>query len=91
MLSQLMEKAESGDIESIRLLYREATDSGMKPMQEHWALKGALAGDPQFLGVYSEYFVAMPPERRERVLSALKESKNSNADELLRQLVSRRP
>jgi hypothetical protein len=67
----LMSAAFNGDVKAIRVLYDEAKSSGVRPMEEHWAMEGALRGDHALQLAYRELFSQMEANRRAAVLQGI--------------------
>lgn len=72
-LDATMVSAGKGDIDAIRKLYEIAKVEKVRPMEEHWALQGAMKGDRNLRLAYSELFAQMDQERQRRVLAQIKE------------------
>lgn len=51
-LERLIDRAYSGEIEAVAALYRINKQKRIDPLEEYWALKGALLGDA---GIQKEY------------------------------------
>jgi len=73
-LEKLNDRAYAGEIDAIRTLYNSAKRDGVKPMEELWAMRGALAGDAGLRTAYIEIFrTRIDIERQNRLLSSFRE------------------
>lgn len=73
-LERLIVRGHAGELDAIKSLYEQANKDGVKPMEELWALEGALAGDKALRVVYVEIFkTQIDAERQQRLLSSIKE------------------
>lgn len=73
-LEQLTARAKDGHLDAISQLYDRAKREGVKPLQEHWSLEGALRGDKDLRSAFIEAFeTRISPERQERILSTIRE------------------
>ena len=71
---KLIVRGHAGELDAIKTLYEQAKKDGVKPMEELWALEGALAGDKALRVVYVEIFkTQIDAERQQRLLSSIKE------------------
>jgi hypothetical protein len=74
-LERLTDAAAAGDLDAIEALYMKAERDGVQPMQEHWALEGALRGDRNMRMAYVELFNSrIEPARQQSVLAAIQNS-----------------
>lgn len=73
-LEQLTDRASAGQLDAIATLYERARKDGVVPMEEHWALEGALRGDKALRVAYGEIFRSrIDADRQKRLLSLIKE------------------
>lgn len=74
-LEALTPRAMAGDLGAIKALYQRAKTEGVQPMEEHWAMEGALRGDKALREAYVEVFHAriMDADRKQRLLAAMKD------------------
>jgi len=83
----LLASAQTGDPKSIRELYRQAEADRVAPMAEHWAYRGALAGDRAMRLAYVEIFRSrIDSQRQQKVIASLEASTMPGAACLLAQL-----
>ena len=74
-LETLTERAEAGQLDAINLLYQRAKAESVAPLEEYWALEGALQGDTNLCGAYVEIFkTRIEKERKERLLGMIAEN-----------------
>jgi hypothetical protein len=74
----LVEKANSGDIDSIKALYYHNRSLGVLALAEHWALAGAGFGDAEMMKAYASLFRTFSDEKKLNLLSQLKRDANFN-------------
>lgn len=70
---KLNAEAANGNLAAISALYVQAKSDGVRPMEEHWALEGALRGDGALRSAFAGYFKSMDPARQQRVLGQIRE------------------
>ena len=71
-LEMLTTRAGAGQLDAINELYQRAKAEGVQPMEEHWALEGALHGDKRLREVYVEIFkTRIDADRKKRLLAAI--------------------
>ncbi|WP_230181203.1 hypothetical protein [Aquabacterium sp. CECT 9606] len=71
-VKSLLALAEQGDLLAIRELYVKASSDGVTPMVEHWALEGAIRGDPKLREDFILLFGRMDVGRKGQLLSVLR-------------------
>ena len=70
----LTKRAEAGQLDAINLLYQRAKAESVAPLEEYWALEGALQGDKKLCGAYVEIFkTRIEKERKKRLLGMIAE------------------
>ena len=71
-LEALTTRAGAGQLDAINMLYQRAKVEGVQPMEEHWALEGALHGDKRLREVYVEIFkTRVDADRKQRLLTVI--------------------
>lgn len=71
-LEALTSRAVAGQLDAINVLYQRAKAEGVQPMEEHWALEGALQGDKSLRRAYVEMFkTRIDADRQQRLLAGI--------------------
>jgi hypothetical protein len=84
----LLASAERGDVKAIRTLYDRAVLDHVSPMIEHWALKGALAGDEPMRCLYLKIFrTKMELERQKNIVAHIRSESKAPGAALLLELL----
>lgn len=78
-IEKLLERVDKGELEAIAALYRLNKQKGITPLEEYWALKGALLGDSGFQKVYVTLFKSrMNPTEQQRVINSIDSGRESS-------------
>lgn len=73
-LEALTTRAMAGQLDAINALYQRAKADGVQPMEEHWALEGALQGDKSLRQTYAQMFkTGIDADRKKRILKSISE------------------
>ena len=73
-LKVLSDRAEQGDIRAISALYDYNKLKGIEPLEEYWALEGALQGDSRLRREYVDIFKKrFNAEQKQRIIEVIKE------------------
>lgn len=73
-LEALTARAMAGELDAIKVLYQRAKTEGVQPMEEYWAMEGALRGDKALRDAYVKIFHSrMDADRKQRLLAAMKD------------------
>ena len=87
-IEKLLERADKGELEAIAALYRFNKQKGITPLEEYWALKGALLGDSGFQKEYVTLFKSrMNPTEQRRVINSIDSERESPGAECLIQML----